>query len=48
MFSTIQYFYSAGIYTKDDVNTCVPFWITQEQADQITGTSTTTTTTTNK
>lgn len=48
MLETIQYFYSAGIYTKDDVNTCVPFWITQEQADQITGTSAATTTTTPK
>lgn len=48
MLETIQYFYSAGMYTKDDVNTCVPFWITQEQADQITGTSETTTTTTTK
>ena len=48
MLETIQYFYSAGMYTKDDVNTCVPFWITQEQADQITGTSAATTTTTTK
>ena len=46
MFNTIQYFYNAGFYTKDDVNTCVPYWITQEQADQIIGANTQTTTTT--
>ena len=45
MLETIKDFYQIGLYSKDDVNTCVPFWITQEQADQITGTSATTTTT---
>lgn len=48
MFETIQYYYQLGVYTKDDVNTCVPYWITQEQADQITGATQTTTTTANQ
>lgn len=45
MFDTIEYYYQLGIYSNDDVNACVPIAITQEQADQITGTSATTTTT---
>lgn len=48
MFNTIQYFYNAGLYTKDDVNTCVPYFINQDQANQITGATQTTTTTTNQ
>lgn len=48
MLETIQDFYQMGLYSKDDVNACVPFWITQAQADQITGTTATTTTTTTK
>lgn len=39
MFDTIQYYYQLGLYTKDDVNTCVPMFITQEQANQITATT---------
>lgn len=48
MFDTIQYYYQLGTYTKDDVNTCVPMFITQDQANQITGATQTTTTTANQ
>lgn len=48
MFDTIQYYYQLGTYTKDDVNTCVSYFLTQDQADQITGATQTTTTTANK
>lgn len=48
MFDTIQYYYQLGTYTKDDVNTCVPYFLTQDQANQITGATQTTTTTANQ
>lgn len=35
MFNTILYYYMEGACDNDYVQECVPFWITQEQADQI-------------
>lgn len=35
MFSTILFYYVDGFYSKDDVQSCVPMFITQEQAEQI-------------
>lgn len=46
MFDTIQYYYQLGTYTKDDVNTCVSYFLTQDQANQIIGANTQTTTAT--
>lgn len=31
----IKQYYLQGLYTADDVRTCVPIWITQEQANEI-------------
>lgn len=31
----IKQYYQEGLYTADDVRTCVPVWITQEQANEI-------------
>lgn len=35
MFNTILYYYMEGDFNKDNVQACVPFWINQEQANQI-------------
>jgi hypothetical protein len=38
MYDAIQGWFNSGIYSADDVKACSPYWITQEQVNQILGT----------